>query len=144
MMHHISSWNATQYLPLLSDWQGQEKGVLLPSMRGQFALVDPFSGYWGLTLMWQSQGHQRWKILFNADDGITTLFDGGYVYIIDIGGSYRKLCDAVGGLYLEYSNLAMTPFTYIENIADSIDDLIDLFKLLACPKKGQVMMILLL
>ncbi|ALA26639.1 type IV secretion system protein TraC [Piscirickettsia salmonis] len=137
MMHHISSWNATQYLPLLSDWQGQDKGIMLPSMRSQIALIDPFSGYFGTNFNASVTGTSgAGKSFLMQMMALSTLFDGGYVYIIDIGGSYRKLCDAVGGVYLEYKNLAMNPFTYISNIDDSIDDLIDLFELLACPKKG--------
>ena len=137
MMHHISSWNATQYLPVLSDWQGQSKGVLLPSMRGQLAMIDPFSGFFGTNFNLAITGISgAGKSFATQMMMLTTLFDNGAVYIIDIGGSYRKLCEAVGGIYLEYQNLAMSPFTYVDNIHDSIDELVELFELLVCPKRG--------
>ncbi|WP_230382706.1 type IV secretion system protein TraC [Piscirickettsia salmonis] len=137
MMHHISSWNAVQYMPILSDWQGQEKGIMLPSMRDQSALIDPFSGYFGTNFNASVTGTSgAGKSFLMQMMALSTLFDGGYVYIIDVGGSYRKLCEAVNGVYLEYENLAMNPFTHINNISGSIDDLIDLFELLTCPKKG--------
>ncbi|MCF6808560.1 type IV secretion system protein TraC [Thiotrichales bacterium 19S9-12] len=136
MMHHISSWNATQYLPVLSDWHGQDKGILLPSMRGQFSLVDPFSGFWGTNFNAAVTGTSgAGKSFLMQMMALSTLFDGGYVYIIDIGGSYRKLCEAVNGVYLEYSNLALNPFTYVRNIYDSIDNLIDLFEEITCSKE---------
>jgi conjugal transfer ATP-binding protein TraC len=137
MMHHISSWNATQYLPLLSDWQGQENGIMLPTMRGQMALVNSFSNYFGTNYNINVTGASgAGKSFVMQMMALSTLFDGGYIYIIDIGGSYRKLCDLVGGVYLEYDNLAMNPFTYATDIGESIDELVDLFELLACPKDG--------
>ena len=67
---------------------------------------------------------------------LNVLFNGGDIFIIDVGGSYRKLCEALGGVYLEYSNLAMNPFTHITDIRREIDDIIPLFELLACPREG--------
>jgi len=137
MMQPISSWNATQYMPVLSDWQGQSGGVLLPSMRGQFAMIDQFSGVFGANYNCAVTGTSgAGKSFLMQMMMLNVLFSGGNVYVIDIGGSYKKLCEALGGTYLNYSNLAMNPFTHIEDINESIDGLIDLFELLACPKKG--------
>ena len=137
MMWPISSWNATQYMPLLSDWSGVGKGILLPTMRDQFACIDPFSQALGTNYNMAVTGTSGGgKSFFIQMLMLNILFNGGDVFIIDIGGSYRKLCEALGGTYLEYSNLAMNPFTHVTDISRELDDIIALFELLTCPTSG--------
>ncbi|STX84877.1 type-IV secretion system protein TraC [Legionella donaldsonii] len=137
MMWPISSWNATQYMPILADWAGLGSGVLLPTMRDQFACIDPFSDRFGtnynIAVTGTSGGGKSFFIQMLM---LNVLFNGGDIFIIDIGGSYRKLCEALGGTYLEYSNLAMNPFTHVSDIDRELDDIIDLFELLTCPRLG--------
>ena len=137
MMWPISSWNATQYMPLLSDWSGVSRGILLPTMREQFACIDPFSGAMGsnynLAVTGASGGGKSFFIQMLM---LNVLFNGGDIFIIDVGGSYRKLCESLGGTYLEYSNLAMNPFTHVANIQRELSGIIALFELLTCPKEG--------
>jgi len=134
MMLPISSWNATQYMPLLSDWAGVGKGILLPTMREQFACIDPFSGVFGTNYNMAVTGTSgSGKSFFIQMLMLNVLFNGGDLFIIDVGGSYRKLCEALEGAYLEYSNLAMNPFTHVVDILREIDDIIALFELLSCP-----------
>ena len=134
MMWPISSWNATQYMPLLSDWSGVGCGILLPTMREQFACIDPFSGVFGtnynIAVTGTSGGGKSFFIQMLM---LNVLFNGGDIFVIDVGGSYRKLCEALGGIYLEYSNLAMNPFTHVADILREVDDIIALFELLTCP-----------
>ncbi|HAU1234347.1 TPA: type IV secretion system protein TraC [Legionella pneumophila] len=137
MMWPISSWNATQYMPILSDWRGVGKGILLPTMRDQFACIDPFSGVFGSNYNMAVTGTSGGgKSFFIQMLMLNILFNGGDIFIIDVGGSYRKLCEALGGTYLEYSNLAMNPFTHVTDILREIDDIIALFELLTCPTSG--------
>ncbi|RUQ96652.1 type IV secretion system protein TraC [Legionella septentrionalis] len=137
MMWPISSWNATQYMPILADWCGTGKGILLPTMREQFACIDPFSNAFGtnynIAVTGTSGGGKSFFIQMLM---LNILFNGGDIFIIDVGGSYRKLCEALDGVYLEYSNLAMNPFTHVVDIWRDIDDIIALFELLACPRNG--------
>lgn len=137
MMWPISSWNATQYMPLLSDWSGCGRGIVLPTMREQFACIDPFSGVFGtnynIAVTGTSGGGKSFFIQMLM---LNVLFNGGDIFIIDVGGSYRKLCEALGGVYLEYSNLAMNPFTHVSDIMRELDDIIALFELLTCPTQG--------
>lgn len=135
MMSEISSWNATQYMPVLSDWAGIGNGVLFPTNREQFACIDPFSGFFGTNFNMAVSGttgsgksFAMQMLLLNV------LFNGGDVFIIDIGGSYKKSCEALGGTYLEYDNLAMNPFTHVKDLMSEIDEIISLFELLACPR----------
>lgn len=134
MMWPISSWNATQYMPLLSDWEGCGRGILLPTIREQFACIDPFSGVFGtnynIAVTGTSGGGKSFFIQMLM---LNVLFNGGDIFIIDVGGSYRKLCEALGGTYLEYSNLSMNPFTHVTDLNAELDDVIALFELLTCP-----------
>lgn len=137
MMWPISSWNATQYMPILSDWSGVGKGIVLPTMREQFACIDPFSGCFGTNYNMAVTGTSgSGKSFFIQMLMFNVLFNGGDIFIIDIGGSYRKLCEALGGTYLEYSNLAMNPFTHVTDIVRELDDIIALFELLSLPTSG--------
>ena len=137
MMWPISSWNATQYLPILSDWEGCGRGILLPTMREQFACIDPFSSVFGTNYNIAVTGTSgSGKSFFIQMLMLNVLFNGGDIFIIDVGGSYRKLCEALGGIYLEYSNLAMNPFTHVKDIMRELDDIIALFELLTCPTQG--------
>lgn len=137
MMWPISSWNATQYMPLLSDWSGVGRGILLPTLRDQFACIDPFSGVFGTNYNMAVTGTSGGgKSFFIQMLMLNVLFNGGDIFIIDVGGSYRKLCEALGGTYLEYSNLAMNPFTHVTDILRELDDIIALFELLTCPISG--------
>lgn len=137
MMWPITSWNATQYMPLLADWSGVGKGILLPTMRDQFACIDPFSDGFGtnynIAVTGTSGGGKSFFIQMLM---LNVLFNGGDIFIIDVGGSYRKLCEALGGVYLEYSNLAMNPFTNVRDIVSEVDDIIALFELLSCSRNG--------
>lgn len=137
MMWPISSWNATQYMPLIADWSGVSKGILLPTLRDQFACIDPFFDGFGtnynIAVTGTSGGGKSFFIQMLM---LNVLFNGGDIFIIDIGGSYRKLCESLGGVYLEYSNLAMNPFTHVSDIGREIDAIKALFELLACPSDG--------
>lgn len=137
LMWPISSWNATQYMPLLSDWGGVGRGILLPTMREQFACIDPFYDGFGtnynIAVTGTSGGGKSFFIQMLM---LNVLFNGGDIFIIDVGGSYRKLCEALNGVYLEYSNLAMNPFTHVVDIMREIDDIIARFELLTCPTSG--------
>ena len=137
MMWPISSWNATQYMPILSDWTGTGKGILLPTLRNQFSCIDPFSGKLGtnynISVTGTSGGGKSFFIQMMM---LNVLFNGGDLFIVDVGGSYKKLCHTLGGVYLEYSNLAMNPFTHVTNIGKEIKHILSLFQLLACSTNG--------
>lgn len=131
----ISSWNATQYMPIISDWQGLSRGILMPTMRDQFNVLNPFDDSLGtnfnMAITGTSGGGKSFAIQMLL---LNVLFNGGDVFVIDIGGSYKKLCHTLGGTYLEYENLAMNPFTHVKNIFDDIDPIVDLIELLACSR----------
>lgn len=137
MMLPMSSWNAVQFMPILSDWHGNPTGILLPTLRNQMAFLDPFSGAFGTGYNIAVSGMTRGgKSFFIQNLMLNVLFNGGDVFIIDVGGSYKKMAKLLGGVYLEYDNLAMNPFTHVQSITNEIDEIIKLFALLTLPKSG--------
>lgn len=137
MMWPVSSWNAVQMMPLLADWSGNANGILLPTVRNQTAFIDPFSGVFGTGYNIAVSGMTRGgKSFLMQMMMLNVLFNGGDIFIIDVGGSYKKMTNLLGGVYLEYDNLAMNPFTHVKNIGDEIDDIIKLFVLLVLPQTG--------
>lgn len=137
MMEPISSWNAVQMMPLISDWSGNPSGMILPSIRNQISQIDNYSGAFGSGLGIVITGMTRGGKSFYANTMVmNTLSQGGDVFIIDVGGSYKKLTQLLGGTYIEYSNLAMNPFTNVESIETDITNIIDLFSMLTLPETG--------
>lgn len=57
----------------------------------------------------------------------------GRCFVIDLGHSYRKFCEIVGGTYLEYHSLRLNPFTNIHDINESSEQIRDLLSVLAAP-----------
>lgn len=131
----ISSWNAIQYTPILSDWSGVGNGIMVPTCRGQFSCIDQFSSYLGtnynLALSGQTGSGKSFFINLLL---LNVLLGKGDVFIVDVGGSYTKLAKVLGGVSLEYENLALNPFTFVKDIYSDIDEIVSLFELLAKPR----------
>ena len=100
----VKSDNLADFLPLYEASQGHPKGVCLFRNRsaGLFK-YDPFDGSLPNynTLVTGSSGSG--KSFLNNCILLQVLTQGTLTYIIDIGGSYRKLCEFMNGQYIEVS-----------------------------------------
>lgn len=132
MMWSLSSWTALQFLPLLADWRGSQKGILLPTLRGQMAAIDLQSDDFGTNFNGAITGTSGSGKSFLVQMMILdALASGGDVMVLDVGGSYKKTCETLGGVYITQDNLRMNPFTFVDNILESIAQITELFTLLA-------------
>ena len=100
----IKSDNLADFLPIYQDFEGESKAVcLFQSRSGGLIKYDPF--YRNLTnynvLVTGASGSG--KSFLNNCILLQSLTQKPLVYIIDIGGSYRKLCEFMGGQYIEMS-----------------------------------------
>lgn len=131
----LTTWNAASLLPIVADFKGSKSGVLLPTFRHQIAFFDPFD---------EGLGTTNANIAVAATSGagksflvqtliMNILAQGGQCWVIDVGESYKKFCETVGGTYLTHENLKLNPFAHVTNIQESSEKIRDLLAVLASP-----------
>ncbi len=143
----LSHYNAANLAPVVADFKGSPKGLLLPTARNQLFYYDPFDdvnlpimNFNRLTVASPGSGKsylQQAMIL----DGLSR---GHQIFVIDLGASYKNLCQRVGGTYLDVTKLTLNPFTLFdfegvteiqgENVNDAIQ-IRDLLALMASPNQ---------
>ncbi len=105
------------FIPIQGEWAGTPTpGMLLVGRRGQLLNWNPFDNMAGNynTIVVGRSGSG--KSVFMQDLLLNGLRTGARVYILDVGRSYEKMCDLVGGQKLEFnkeSNICLNPFSKI-------------------------------
>ena len=104
-------------MPLIADFKGSPQGMLLPTYRHQLAYVDtfdnkhlPITNFNFVTVGSTGSG----KSLLNQWRLLSGLAQGEKIFVIDLGESYKHLCELVGGTYLNASNITLNPFTLFD------------------------------
>ena len=116
-LHRQAHTTLANLMPLIADFKGSRQGMMLPTYRNQISFVDTFdSRHLPLTnynfLVSGSSGSG--KSFFAQYDVLSRLANDQMVFIIDLGDSYKHLCEQVGGTYLNASNIALNPFTLFD------------------------------
>jgi conjugal transfer ATP-binding protein TraC len=117
----MTTWNLVNLLPIVGDWKGTDTGLVMPTLRNQLSAVDIFSMKTDNHNVCVAGGPGAGKSLLLQSLLFDVLADGGYVYVIDKGGSYKKICQLLGGQYLDAKHLRLNPFAYLDRIKDEID-----------------------
>lgn len=143
----LSTLQAIQMAPVLSDWSGQMggpqtnsistygAGTLLISRRGHPVWADPFAttGNYNFTIAGDSRSGKTFfanQVLFDH------IQSGGQGWVIEIGRGFEKLCKVIGGDHIrlsESSDVGMNPFTTVQSIDDEIDELTGIFSAMIDP-----------
>jgi conjugal transfer ATP-binding protein TraC len=116
----VHSPAAVRFLPIQADFSGVANPVdLYIGRKGQIATLDIFD---------ESAINHNCMISANSGSGKSFLMNyllfnyystSGLIRIIDIGGSYKKLCRLVGGKYISFtrdSGIVLNPFSNIIDI----------------------------
>lgn len=129
--------NAVNMAPLLAEWHGVGRPVVpMWGRRGQAMGIDLFgntSGNYNAVICGTSGSGK--SVLLNSF-ALSYLGIGGRVWIIDIGRSFEKLCQLVGGQYLEFtqeSDIRLNPFSMVEAIDEDLEMLVPLFEQMISP-----------
>ena len=113
-----------ELLPIYADWKGYGRPIIqLVSRRGQLQYFDLFSntkgGYSAVVVAATGAG----KSFFVNEMTLGYLGHGAKIWTIDIGRSYEKLCDAVGGQFVAFSadsNICLNPFTLVKDLPEEM------------------------
>ena len=105
------------FIPIQGEWSGTTTpGMLFIGRRGQLLNWNPFDnkgGNYNTIVAGRSGGG---KSVFMQDLLLNGLRMGVNVFILDVGRSYKKLSDLVGGQEIEFSrksNICLNPFSKI-------------------------------
>ncbi|STX41112.1 F pilus assembly protein TraC [Legionella donaldsonii] len=113
----LTHWNVANLLPVVADSKGSAEGLLLPTCRNQIFFLNTFddrtraiSNYNQLTVAGSGAG----KSFFQQAQILDGLARGEQIFVIDLGDSYKHLCELVGGTYLDAASLSLNPFTLFD------------------------------
>ncbi|MFL6600816.1 MAG: type IV secretion system protein TraC [Steroidobacteraceae bacterium] len=120
----MASRHAVQLMPCIADWKGTGSPVMtLLSRNGQFMAIDLFdspTNYSALVAAESGSGKSFFvNFLLTAYMSL-----GADVYLIEVGRSYKNLCQVLGGEHLEFnstSDISLNPFSAIENYDEQSD-----------------------
>ena len=104
-------------LPIIADFKGSKTGMLLPTYRHQLSFLDtfddeclPITNYNRITIASPGAGKSQFEQA-QIKDGLAR---GQIIFVIDVGESYKHLCQEVGGSYINAANLVLNPFTLFD------------------------------
>lgn len=136
----LSHTNVANLLPVVSDFKGAREGLVLPTYRHQLFYLDsfddrmlPITNFNRLTVASPGSG----KSFFEQAQILDGLSRGQQIFVIDLGGSYKHLCELVGGSYIDAATLTLNPFTLFdidgttEIQGEAVNDYIQIRDLLA-------------
>lgn len=103
-------------LPLHAEWRGVPvSGILLQAGRGQLFNWNPFYKIAGGNYNVQVYGPSGvGKSVLIQEMATTLLAQGAKMFILDIGGSYKNICELLGGEYIQFSpasNISLNPLS---------------------------------
>ncbi|MGI9499764.1 MAG: type IV secretion system protein TraC, partial [Geminicoccaceae bacterium] len=134
----MTTEQVTNLLPLFADWKGAStpRATLL-SRNGQVMGVDLFKSGTNYNAVIAAQSGSG-KSFFANDLIYAYLASGAQVWVIDIGRSYQKIADVLGGEFMEFdksSNIGLNPFALVEDYEDEADMLEGLVAAMAAPNE---------
>ncbi len=113
-LRKIKTSNLADFLPIFGPWRGHKSArVLLRSRMGSLLKFDPFSTDLTNANQIVSGGSGAGKSYLTNILLLQMLKENPKIFILDIGGSYKKLCDNLSGQYVSLglnSDFALNPF----------------------------------
>lgn len=121
-----------QFLPLEADYSGNYPNLIFVSKRGQICGVDIFDSNYSKNAFIVAQAGAGKSVLANFIS-FNECCRKSRVFIIDIGESYKKICEELGGEYISIDMnrpISFNPFhglqtTYNEYLQTAIKETLD-------------------
>lgn len=117
MTKTLSHYNIANLLPMVAEFKGSRSGLILPTYRHQLFFYDPFddqnlpiTNYNRLIVASSGSGKSFFQLALlqeaQSRDHLT--------FVIDLGDSYKHLCEMVGGTYINAATLSLNPFSLFD------------------------------
>lgn len=106
--------NLIDFLPLYGPWEGHhDPRILLRSVQGDLVGIDPFAKELSNYNQMITGGSGSGKSFMTNLCLLQMMKENPRVFIVDIGGSYKKLCDNLSGQYIPFhlnTGISLNPF----------------------------------
>lgn len=149
MTKTLTHYNVANLMPIVAEFKGSRSGLILPTYRHQLFFYDPFddknlpiTNYNRLMVASSGSGKSFFQLALLQE----ALSRDHLTFVIDLGDSYKHLCEMVGGTYIDASTISLNPFTLFdfegvteivrENEIEKVNDYVqirDLLSLMASP-----------
>lgn len=135
LVRFMKTFSVINLMPLVADYKVAADGLVIPSFRHQLACFNLFSQDLRVDNRNAavSAASGSGKSFFVQDIALDVLSQGGRVWIIDKGESYKKLCHLLNGTYIDSRNLRLNPFTFLNDLENDIPVATDLIAVMASP-----------
>ncbi|HAU1387064.1 TPA: type IV secretion system protein TraC [Legionella pneumophila] len=101
----LTSFNTVNLLPIQGEWKGAGRfAQIYPQRRGQFTAIYFFDNVIRNFNVAIVAPPGKGKSFLMNDYIQSLLSQGGFVYIIDVGGSYAKSCDMLKGQLIDFNH----------------------------------------
>jgi conjugal transfer ATP-binding protein TraC len=133
--------NAVMTSPLIAEWKGTDTPVLtLFGRRGQIMTFDLFDNTGGNYNFAVAALSGSGKSVLVNEIAFRYLGTGTKVWIIDVGRSYRNLCELLDGEFIEFSDersntICLNPFSMVVDINNDMEMLLPLVAQMASPRE---------
>lgn len=132
----MASSQYSTFLPIYGDWKGTGTPVQnMISRNGQLQSVDMFDSTTNFNSVVAASSGSG-KSYFVASLIMSYYTMGGRIWVIDVGRSYLKLCELVGGDFIHFgpdTDVCLNPFELVENYQEESDLLVGLVIAMAAP-----------
>lgn len=133
--------NAVMTSPLIAEWKGTQTPVMtLFGRRGQIIGFDLFDNTGGNFNFAVAALSGSGKSVFVNEMTNRYLGAGAKVWIIDVGRSYKNLCELLDGEFIEFSDerqntICLNPFSMIIDINADMEMVLPLLAQMASPRE---------
>jgi conjugal transfer ATP-binding protein TraC len=101
----LTSFNTVNLMPIQGEWKGAGRfAQIYPQRRGQFTAIYFFDNVVRNFNVVVVAPPGKGKSFLMNDYIQSLLSQGGFVYIIDVGGSYAKSCDILEGQLIDFTH----------------------------------------
>lgn len=131
--------HATYLMPVFGQWRGT--GTPLFTLIARDGQVQPISP-------WDTDGNMNFMCCAASGSGKSVFCQavisnmrtiGGRAWIIDVGDSYKNLCEMMEGEYINFDgsrHICINPFTLVRDFQDEVDMLATLVGVMIAPNEG--------
>lgn len=134
-------FNAAHLSPVQSDWKGTGTPVVFfRSRRGQLMFFNFFDGSEGFNGIIAAQtGAGKSFVTNHIIYSYYTLPNVSNIWVIDVGESYKSLCNLLGGTYIDFRedlDFCINPFSDCTSLGEDMDLFISLLSKMAKPSEN--------